>query len=173
MTEVYFTKGKAQPDYTMSALPNSEISLYQMAEILLNRTRQVFESRGVLLPNRQIIYLAPLPVDCEQLAVLISGWVPTPGFETTMRCSTVRWMGQFDVIVSRPTPAVSGGKTAPKAEQMSRAAKVASDDMDCLLDVVRGLGEIGAEFQLETAAPQGNFQTSAASLQIPAFGGLE
>lgn len=173
MTEIYFKRGSTQPDLTLNTPPRAEITLYEMAEMLLNRARQSFEQLGILLPARQIIYLAPLPVDCDQLAVLISGWVPTPGFEITMSCSTVRWMGQFDIIVSRTSPAIPKGNKAPSTEQMNQAARIASNDMDGLLDVVRGLGEIGAEFQLETAAPQGGYQTSAASLQIPAFGGLE
>lgn len=171
-TPLYMRKGQT-PDYTGIAAPQSDITLYGMAEQLLARCGQAFFERGVELPGRQIIYLAPLPVDCEQVAVLISGYVPTPLWETTMVCSQVRWMGTFDVVVSRCSPAIPKGNKAPSPAQMMQSARIASEDAESLLRMVQGLEEIGAEFQLEMGAPQGGFQTTVAHVQLPSFGGMD
>lgn len=172
MTEIVYSRG-ITPDYTMSLAPSADITLYQMAELLLNRTRQAFEERGVLLPGRQIIYMPPAVVDCEQLAVLIGGYVPTPPWEETMTCSSIRWMGGFDVAISRATPAMPKRDKAPTPIEMGKAAQIASDDLEGLLRVVQGLGEIGPEFQLDSGAPNGGFQTTVLHVQLPAFGGLD
>lgn len=171
-TPLYMRKGQT-PDYTASPTPIAGITLYDMAEQLLSRTLQAFAQRGVILPSREVIYLAPLPVDCEQVAVLISGYAPTPIWETTMTCSQVRWMGNFDVLISRISPAIPKSNKAPAPDQMRRSAQIASEDAESLLLMVVGLEEIGAEFQLEMGAPQGGFQTSVVHVQIPSFGGMD
>jgi hypothetical protein len=172
MSEILFTRGT--PELTLSLLPRAEVTLYQMAEVLLDRTRQAFTQRGVSLPSRQLIYMPPLPVDCEQVAVLIGGWVPLPPWDSLVSCQTARWCGSLDVVVSRASPAVpKGARSAPTAEQMNAAAQIASEDAEALLGMVRGLGEIGAEFLFATNPAQGAYQTTVVQMQIPAFGGLE
>lgn len=173
MSEPIIYSRSRTPDYTVSTAPAPTITLYQMAEMILNRTRQAFEERGVLLPNRQIIYMSPLPVDCEQLAVLISGWLPMPGWEGAIRCQNIRWAGQFSVVVSRATTAMPKGNKAPSPEMMNKAAQIGSEDAEAILAMVGGLGELGQDFALEIGAPQGGFQTVLADIQVPAFGGLE
>jgi hypothetical protein len=107
VSEILYVRKGNTPDYTMDSPPPSpNITLYDMAEILLERTRQAFAQRGVALPSRQIIYLAPIPVDCEQLAVTMSGWTPMPPLEGLTACQSFRWCAQLDVVVSRATPAV-------------------------------------------------------------------
>lgn len=172
MSETIYSRSRT-PDYTMDGAPNAEITLYGMAELLLNRARQAFEERGVLLPGRQLIYLSPIPADCEQLAILISGWVPMPPWEGITHCQRVKWCGQFDIIVTRATPAMPKGSKAPTVEQMNLAAQIASEDAECVLRVVQGLEEIGETFSLEMNAPQGGFQTTACNLLLPAYGALE
>lgn len=171
MSETVYSRGT--PDYTMNTAPNPVITLYDMAQILLNRTRQAFESRGVLLPGRQLIYLSPIPADCEQLAVLISGWAPNPPWEGITNCQSVKWCGVFDVVLTRNTPALPKGNKAPTVEQMNRAAQIGSEDAECLLQMVQGMAEIGDDFQLEMQAPQGAYQTSGVHLILPAYGALE
>jgi hypothetical protein len=144
-----------------------------MANDLLERTRACFAEQGVVLPSRQVIYLSPLPVDCEQVAVLISGWVPLPPWEGLIACQATRWCGQFSVVVSRATPAVSRGSRAPAEDAMRESARIASDDAEALLCMVNGVEELGPDFQLELGAPQGGFQTVICGMQIPAFGGLD
>lgn len=174
MTLIYSRKGLT-PDYTSAAEPLSEISLYGMAQTLLERTRQASFERGITLPERQIIYMSPIPADCDQVAVLMSGWVPTPTWEGTTQCQNFRWVGQFSITITRSTPAMPSnrGKAAPTSDAMNRAAKIASDDAEVLLTVVRGLSEIGQDFALETAPPEGGLQSTVMVLQLPAFGALE
>jgi hypothetical protein len=56
---------------------------------------------------------------------------------------------------------------------MSLSAKIAADDAECVLAVIRGLGEIGPNFVFNIGAPQGGYQTVVATVEIPAAGGLE
>jgi hypothetical protein len=173
VSEVVYSRGRT-PDYTLYTAPRPEITLYEMAENLLARVLQAFAQRGVILPARQIIYLSPLPVDCEQVGILISGWTPQPAWEGVTSCQMVKWCGQFTIVVSRASPAVpKGSRSAPTAESMHQAARMGSEDAEALLAVVNGLGEIGQDFLLELGAPQGGYQTVAVNLQVPAFGGLE
>lgn len=162
------------PDYTISQyVPRNDVTLFEMAENILARTVQAFAQRGVALPDRQIIYIAPLPVDCEQVAVLISGWVPDPAPIGLTTCQDFRWCGIFDIVVSRAAPAVPKGRSAPTAQQMNESARIASEDAECVLAVVRGLSEIGPDFTFTVGAPQGGFQTVVCSVEVPAAGGLE
>jgi hypothetical protein len=173
MTEIQYIR-KGTPDYTLSQyVPRNDTTLYEMAENLLQRTVQAFAERGVELPSRQIVYIAPLPVDCEQVAVLISSWTPNPPPIALTTCQDFRWCGMFDIVVSRTSPAVPRGNKAPTADQMSLSAKIAADDAECVLAVIRGLGEIGPNFVFNIGAPQGGYQTVVATVEIPAAGGLE
>lgn len=173
MTEISYVRS-GTPDYTMATfVPHNDTTLYEMAENLLARTVQAFAQRGVELPGRQIVYIAPLPVDCEQVAILISGWVPDPPPDGLTVCQAFRWCGTFDIVVSRASPAIPKGRSAPTAEQMQSSARIASEDAECVLAVVRGLGEIGPDFTFAVGAPQGGYQTVVCSVQIPAVGGLE
>jgi hypothetical protein len=173
VTEIVYSRG-GTPDNTLFSAPQPEITLYDMAEILMNRIRQAFAQRGIVLPTRQIIYLSPIPVDCEQLGVLISGWVPLPSWEGLTGCQLIKWCGAFTIVVSRASPAMpKGTRSAPSAESMNAAARMGSEDAEALLTVVNGLGEVGPEFALELGAPEGGFQTVACTIQVPAFGGLE
>jgi hypothetical protein len=173
VTEIQYVR-KGTPDYTISQYtPRNDVTLYEMAENLLQRTVQAFAERGVSLPSRQIVYIAPLPVDCEQVAILISDWVPDPPPIGLTSCQDFRWCGVFDIVVSRISPAIPKGNKAPTAEQMSASAKIAADDAECVLAVIRGLSEIGPQFSFNVGAPQGGFQTVVCNVEIPAVGGLE
>lgn len=173
MTEISYVRS-GTPDYTMSQfIPHNDTTLYEMAENILARTVQAFAQRGVELPSRQLVYIAPLPVDCEQVAVLISGWVPDPPPTGLTVCQDFRWCGTFDIVVSRASPATPRGNKAPTTDSMIQSAQIASEDAECVLAVVRGLGEIGPDFTLAVGAPQGGYQTVVCTVQVPAAGGLE
>lgn len=174
MTTVYSRKGQT-PDYSSANPPLASISLYQMAEQLLTRLQQAGFERGMLLPPRALIYMSPVPADCEQIAVLISGWTPSPQWDVSTSCQSFRWFGQFSLVITRCTPAIppKGGKAGPAPEAMHRAAQIASEDAEVMAAVVHGLGEIGADFALETPAPEGGLQSVIMNIQVPAFGGLE
>lgn len=174
MSTVYSRRGQT-PDYSSAAPPLATISLYQMAEQLLARLKQAAYELGTVLPDRDLIYMSPVPADCAQIAVLISGWSPAPQWDVSTSCQNFRWFGQFSVVITRCTPAIPprGSKAGPAVDSMHRAAQIASDDAEVLVALVRGLGEIGADFALETAAPEGGLQSTVMNVQVPAFGGLE
>jgi hypothetical protein len=173
VTEIQYVR-RGTPDYSLATYrTTNDVTLYEMATNILQRTVQAFAERGVELPSRQMVYIAPLPVDCEQLSVLISGWVPDPPPVELTACQAFRWCGNFDIVVSRVSPAIPRGSKAPTVDQMNEASRIAAEDAECVLAVVRGLGEIGPEFSFVVGAPQGGFQTVVCSVQIPAAGGLD
>lgn len=164
---VYSRNGPAVAPYTAS-------TLFDMAQILLQRTITCMVNRGVTVPDRQIIYPSPVPADCEQLAVLLLGWAPLPPWSGLQNCQQWRWVGMFAVAITRGSPAIprSGGK-APTADSMTASARIASDDAEVLLDLVRGIDEVNQDLTLETGAAVGAYQTTILHVQVPVFGGLE
>lgn len=147
-------------------------SLYGMAERLLELVKGCFRDEGVELPPREVIYTSPIPADCEQVAVLFSGWDTYPGVDGPTQCFNLRWLADFSVIVTRKTPAMPkvarGGTTAaaPDPEKMMAAAKVSSDDAEALLRVVQTVDEVSS-VSLITGSPQGGLQTVELNLQVP------
>jgi hypothetical protein len=149
-------------------------TLYDMAQIVLERTKQCFTEAGLSLPARQVIYMSPIPADCEQLAVLFSGWTPDHSWDNTAHCNSFRWLAGFNVAVTRCTPAMPDKRgNAPSALQMNAAAKMASDDAEAFICVVRSLDEIASDLSINTSSPQGGFQTTELNVSFPSFGALE
>jgi len=148
-------------------------TLYGMAEALLARMEVCFLGRGLTLPERKIIYMSPIVQDCEQAAVVFSGWVPTPVWDGTIMCDAFRWLANFSCLVTRCTPAVptkNGG--TPSVAKQREAAQISSADAEAMLCVVSTVGEIGPELQVITHAPQGGLQTVELILNLPAAGAV-
>lgn len=147
-------------------------TLFGMASRLLALVESTFLSDGMTLPERRVVYPAPIPADCEQVAVLFTGWATFPGADGPEQCINMRWLADLSVIITRCTPALPkatrGGSTAspPDPQKMKDAAKIASDDAEGLLHVLQGVGEAGA-VSLTTGAPQGGLQTVELNLQVP------
>jgi hypothetical protein len=148
-------------------------TIEDMAQRLLDVTVQAALAKGIALPDRQLVYPAPIPADCEQVAVLFTGFNPTPvqdGNPTV--CQPWRWIAPMSVIITRCTPAVPGKgralKTVP-VELMVAAAKIASDDAEVLAEVVNRLDEIGSDTTIVTNAPSGGMQT--VELNVPLVSG--
>lgn len=149
-------------------------TLFEMADNLMERVRACALQHGVVLPGRQVVYLSPIPADCEQVAVVFDGWSADQTWDITLHCNAFRWMGGFSVVITRCTPAMPTRKgAAPSVQQMREAALVASHDADVLTCVVTSLSEIGPEMQIITQAPTGGFQTTELDLRLPCFGSLE
>ena len=145
-------------------------TLYAMGTRLLTLVQNVLVGRGLSVPGRSVVYMAPIPADCEQVAVLYSGWNPTPGVEGPMTCESFRWMGEFSVIITRCTPALPGNtvKTAtPSVEKMNKAADMASQDAEAMLEVLQHLGEF-ANPSVVVQSPMGGLQTVEFNVSIPA-----
>lgn len=172
MTETIFRRGTR----TIEPLPDLR-TLVLMGQDILQRALSCFASQGVVAPTRQVVYMAPIPADCEQVAVLFSGWSPMPFLEGLSHCDTYRWVANFSVVITRCTPAIAVGKlgkqTAPSPELMIKAAEIASADAEVLLCLVASIDEVGPELEVLTPAPQGGMQTVELTFQIPAYGGLE
>ena len=160
--------------FALEILPDPR-TLLLMAQDLMSRLQSCFMSQGVVAPERQVIYTSPIPADCEQVAVLFSGWSALPPWDTLTNCDSFRWIGNFSVIITRCTPAIGtkGGKVPPTPELMTKAAEIASQDAEVLLCLVSSLGEIGSDLQINTPSPQGGLQTVELVVQVPAAGGLD
>lgn len=168
---VYQQQGEANP-YVVVETGGYDESLYGMASRLLELVKSTFLGRGNPLPERETVYMTPIPADCEQVAVLFSGWNPTPGMDGPMTCENFRWMGDFSIIVTRCTPAVAAKTTktlTPETEKMSTAARMSSDDAEAFLEVLQGIGEF-ANPSVIVQSPMGGFQTVEFNVSIPAGG---
>src|SRR4029078_7499621 len=169
-TPVYQRDGDfvQQAEAIMTPFPDT---LYAMAEALLERMKICFLGRGLTLPDPQIIYMSPIVQDCEQAAVVFSGWTPTPVWDGTVVCDAFRWLGSFSCLVTRCTPALPGKNgSTPLVAKMNEAAMVSSADAEAMACVVSTVGEIGPELQIITHAPQGGLQTVELILSLPAAG---
>lgn len=148
-------------------------TLYEMAYRLMNLVQANFAGAGIPLPERSVIYPSPIPADCEQVAVLFTGWTPYPQSDGPQVCEGFRWMGDFSVIVTRCTPALvpkTATKTlTPAAEKMHEAALMASQDAEVLLAVLHDLGEFASP-SVTVQSPVGGLQTTEMDVQIPVGG---
>ena len=171
MTDVSFRR---RGSYVAQEILPDPRTLVLMGQDLMARTLSCFASQGVVPPDRHLVYMAPVPADCEQVVVLFSGWEPMPPWDGLTHCDNYRWVADFSIAVTRCTPAIIGkGKTAPTTDQMFKAAEIASADAEVLICVISSLDEIGPTVQILTPAPQGGMQTVELTVQVPAVGGLE
>jgi hypothetical protein len=166
------------PDVDEAALDRAPATLSEMGERLLDIVRAAAVSRGTALPGRQSVYMAPIPADCEQVAVLFTGWNPTPPPDGPTVCKPWRWLAPYSVIITRCTPAVpkvargKGTTVAPAPEKMIEAARLSSEDAEVLLEVVNRLDEIGGDVSIVANAPSGGFQTVELNVQLLPTGSL-
>lgn len=149
-------------------------TLSGMGEALLDIVRAAALEKGTALPDRQSVYMAPIPADCEQVAVLFSGWNITPAPEGPMICAPYRWMAGYSVIITRCTPAMppKNSKALVSPEKMIEASRISSDDAEIMLAVVNRLGEIGPDLSIVCNPPQGGMQTVELNVQLLSVGSL-
>lgn len=171
---MYAMQGRSNPYVGVPTVQlESTLTLYAMAESLLALVKQCFINAGINLPDREVIYPAPIPADCEQVAVLYNGWSEFPASEGATRSENFRWAGGFSVIVTRKTPALappSSKNPTPTPDAMKAAALVASQDAEVMLAVVRALDEF-SEVSVIVQSPAGGLQTVELNVTIPAAGG--
>jgi len=137
-------------------------TLDAMGHALLEIVEQAAVARGVQLPARRVVYPAPIPADCEQVAVLFTEWSPTPGQDGPTICQPWRWIAPFSVAITRCTPAapkMNKPLSSVTVEAMMAAAKLASDDAEVFLEAMTRLSEVGSDVSIVTNAPQGGMQT--------------
>lgn len=147
-------------------------TLLTMAQGLLSIVERCAVGLGVALPTRQVIYMAPMPADCPQVAALIGGWMLDPQSEGMVACERARWAAQMGVVITRKTPAIPGAAgDLPTSAALLAAAQLASDDAEVLLEVIGSLSEV-ADVLVETPAAEGGLQSVTVSFRTPAFGGI-
>jgi hypothetical protein len=163
----------AQGNPDLSLAPPVVATLLSMADALLSMVEQVAAGRGTALPERRVVYMAPIPADCPQVAILVGGWSPEPQWQGLAVCAPARWVAQLGVIITRLTPAKpSASGDLPKASDLRVAAAMASEDAELLLEVVGGLDEIAGDVLIATPAAEGGLQSVTLQVRTPAFGGL-
>jgi hypothetical protein len=159
----------SSPDLSLADAPGPT-TLMTMARTLLDITESCALALGVALPERRVTYMAPMPADCPQVAVLIGGWQLEPPAEGLFTCDRGRWVAQLGVVITRKTPAVpSAAGDLPKPSQLEQAAQIASDDAEVLLQVVASMAEL-ADVLVETPAAEGGLQSATLAFRAPAFG---
>lgn len=146
-------------------------TLYEVADALLDLTVATFADSGLSLPSRQVVYLSPIPADCEQVAVLLSDYSADPPQDGMVNCIQYQWVGNFTVLVTRCTPAVSvqkGKSVGPPSEtEMRAAAEAGSKDAEALLQVVQAVGLHGGEVSIMCEPPAGGLQSTVLTLRVP------
>jgi hypothetical protein len=149
-------------------------TLEEMGHALLELIRAAAVDKGVVLPDRQSVYMAPIPADCAQVAVLFTSWNPTPvGDGGVVICQPWRWLAPMSAIITRCTPAVPGKNKSlgtVTVDQLNAAAAVASADAEVLLAVVNRLHEIGSDTSVVTNAPSGGYQTVELNVSLVSGG---
>ncbi len=147
---------------------------YVMAEEILVRMNNIARMRDITLPSRQVIYPASIPTDCEQVAIMLTGWSPTVvGEDYGGGCLRFKWAANFAITIIRCSPAVMDKRNKmPSAQEMNRSGLIASNDSDILVDLVNTFSEFGPEFSLIAAAPEGGFQGVQLTVSLPQTGGL-
>lgn len=160
------------PDASLAAAPTAA-TLESMCQNLLALVEQAAAGQGVALPERRVVYMAPMPADCPQVAVLMGGWAPEPQWDGLAVCKPTRWVAQLGVVITRRSPAVpSAGGDLPKPGALLEAARMASRDAEILLEVVGGLGEIAGDVIIETPAAEGGLQSVTLAVRVAAFGSI-
>lgn len=128
----------------MTASLGKRLAVREIAEMLLDSTREHFAAAGVDLPERQ--YIAPgnpdvIAWDCEQLVVSLSaiGWghmddvAPLSSKPGTQMSATGLRHAVFSVALMRCTPTnIARGETSPPAEDIYRAGLEMMDDAGIL-----------------------------------------
>jgi len=147
---------------------------YAMASEILARMNTIALRRQVTLPERQVIYPASIPTDCEQVAIMFTGWQPTVTVENYGGgCIRFKWAANFAITIIRCSPAVMDKRNKlPGPAAMNASGLIASNDSDILVDLTNTFAEIGPEFSLVAAAPEGGFQGVQLTVSIPQAGGL-
>lgn len=147
-------------------------TLYGMGQLLLTRVLGCFTQQGITPPDKQLVYLSPIPADCDQVAVLFSGTTPMPPLFGLVMCAPFRWAGQFSIIIVRKSCAVPNKRgEPPTAELMSQAARVASDDAEVLLALAGTFTEAGG-LDLLVHPVTGGYQAVVLDVTLPMAGWL-
>lgn len=145
---------------------------YAMGEEILRRINKIAAALGVTVPDRQVICSGGAAVECEQVAVMLTGWVPM-GQELAVPCQRL-WGANVSVVIIRNAPAIptQSGRRAPTADAINTGGVLASNDADILVELADTLDVVGDGLLVTIGAPEGGFQTTELAVVLGRVGGL-
>jgi hypothetical protein len=163
----------------MSTVDISNVSddakaLSEFLQEVLDRTVNIYDSYSLPVPSRRYWTMADPVVDCEQLVVsFIQMYIGAPGDEATTprRCMDPR-SATIHIQVARAVPTVGNSGKAPSAEVIQENSRIQAYDAWVLLQGAADLDAwassggfgIGVIATVETAEPQGGFQSTTMTL---------
>lgn len=146
------------------------MKLFDLGQHVLDVAVQRFAEAEIALPDRQLVYMTPIPGDCAQVAVLMGTWALNPPLEGPGPCTNSRWYGSFTLVVMRDCPAMPSARgKPPTVDNMERSAKIASDDVEVLTLIAESFPFVDG-IEIRIGAPSGGLQRVELDLQIPAEG---
>lgn len=151
----------AQPDLTTA---------YGLGLDAMNHVRAAAAEAGVVLPERQVVYFLPVPVDCDQVTVAVEAWAPVANElepDALQVCASLGWHLRMFITITRKSCAlVDEYGNPPSVEDMAQSLRWASDDAEVLRLTALRYGRIG-QGEITFSAPQGQFQDVEMAITVP------
>jgi hypothetical protein len=122
-------------------------------------------AKGVTLPARQMVYPAPIPADCEQVAVLFTGWNVTPIQDgrhdhlPALALDRALLGDHHPLHPGDPRQGPEPGPEARRTEPDGRGGQDRQRRLRGLLEAMNRLGEVGSDVSLVANPPSGGYQT--------------
>lgn len=157
------------PTLNVSGASEDAFNLRNMMEGVLGRIQSVFQSYNVELPSRCYWTMGQPAIDCEQLVVsFVQMYLGSPGAQVgePQRCHVPR-SATLNISISRTTPVVGQNGRPPSSEKIQLSSEIVAIDSWVLMESINLLDQwdetgygIGVIATLETAGPEGGFQTT-------------
>lgn len=158
----------------LSSISSDAKALAGHLEELLSRVINIYNSYNMPVPERAYWTMGTPVVDCEQLVVsFVQMYVGSPGDEATLprRCNDPS-SATVQISVSRQVPVVGANGRPPSAEDIQLYSNIQAYDAWVLLHSARDLDSwetaggygLGVIATVETAEPEGGFQTTVLTL---------
>jgi hypothetical protein len=159
-----------------SGVSDDAKNLANMLQGVLDRVITVYESYNMPLPGRRYYTFGVPAVECEQIVVsFIQMYLGTPGDEATQprRCNDPR-SATLNISVSRQVPTTQQNGSAPLADDIQDANRVAALDAWVLMDSVNlldvwgeeGYPGLGVIATVDGAQPEGGFTTTSMTITM-------
>jgi hypothetical protein len=150
-------------------------NLRDMMQGVLARVETIFQSYNVNLPQRKYWMMGQPAIDCEQLVVsFVQMYLGAPGAQVgePQRCNVPR-SATLNVSISRETPIVGQNGRPPAPEKITAASELVAIDSWVLMQSINLLDQwdeygygVGVIATLETAGPEGGFQTTTLTITM-------
>jgi hypothetical protein len=150
-------------------------NLRDMMQGVLERVESIFQSYNVNLPERRYWIMGQPAIDCEQLVVsFVQMYLGAPGAQVAepQRCHVPR-SATLNIMISRATPIVNQNGRPPAADKIQSSSETIAIDSWVLMESVNLLDQwdesgygVGVVATLETAGPEGGFQTTSLTITM-------